>query len=154
MKKIITNDGSYTFLDPKVKEVYNPLTGAIERAFNVYIFAIEKNRDVLDKIKNLDVHDYLKESFSLLVKGVELKKFRFDNIDFQLVVDDAVNAVGELCKNFDVIILDPFSYPSNNELYEKSFLEKLKNLLTKDTGYLICYNSNPVFVNNLMENGF
>ncbi len=194
MKKLRTNDGSYTFLDSEVKEVYNPLTGAVERAFNVYInnidfssykrikildigfglgynslciinkclhkdinvdiFAVEKSINVVNNIKNLEVDDYLKESFNILLNCAKSRIFKSDNVNFTLYVDDAVNVVKELKEKFDVVILDPFSYSNNSELYEKEFLLGLKGLLTDEKGYLICYNSNPVFINNLIENGF
>lgn len=193
MQEIKTNDGSFTYLNKEVNEFYNPLTGAIDRAFKVYInqidfskykeikvldigfglgynslcmineclknkikpdiSAIEKDDRIIDKIQRLYIPDYLVYSYELLLEGIGLKELKSDKINFKLFVDDVFNVLDKLNDKFDIILLDPFSFSKNRELYGKELLLKLKKLFNK-YGFLICYNSNPVFVNNLLENGF
>ena len=53
MREIKTNDGSITFLNEDINEFYNPLTGAIDRAFNAYINKIDYSNK--NELKVLDI---------------------------------------------------------------------------------------------------
>ena len=193
MREIKTNDGSITFLNEDINEFYNPLTGAIDRAFNAYInkidysnknelkvldiglglgynslcltyeclkrninveiVAVDKDIGAINMIPRLNIPDYLVYSHSLLLEGIKSKRTEHKNFRFRLETGNILDIADKLKEKFDIIILDPFSYSKNKEMYSSNLLIKLKKLFNK-YGFLICYNSNPVFVSNLLENSF
>src|SRR3989344_2157659 len=107
---------------------------------NASITALEKNKEYLEVMKNLNLPNNLKEAH---------KKLKKTNI----IIGDANKKIKEIKKKFDLIILDAFSPINNKELYSIGFLKKLKSRMHKNS-ILITYSSNPIVRFNLMESGF
>ena len=107
---------------------------------NANITALEKNKEYIELMKNLDLPESLKEAHKKLKK-------------VNIIMGDANKTIKEIKNKFDLIILDTFSQINNKELYSIDFLKELKNRMHKNS-ILITYSSNPVVRFNLMESGF
>lgn len=133
-------------LDPFFGLGYNTgvtLNYFLNQAKNIQaeFICIEKDREILNEIKDLKTekdYEYIRELLSELVNKKELQ---IKNINLKLINDDIFNIINTFpTKHFHAIFFDPFSYKTTPEFWGDEFILTMLNFLTHK-GILTTYSS-------------
>ncbi|MBW2990889.1 hypothetical protein KY348_04235 [Candidatus Woesearchaeota archaeon] len=122
----------------------------------IYIIGLEKDKKILDKIKELKP---MIKTYHIIQDLVERGKvndgYEYDRegVKIKLLVADALQAVKTLGTKFDIILHDPFSPKKNPELWTESFFKELRKHI-KDNGMLTTYSCAGEIRRNLKKAGF
>jgi chorismate dehydratase len=73
-------------------------------------------------------------------KGDDLFEVKEDNVRLSLRIGDATELVKTVGKKYDIIFLDPFESKVNPQLWSKTFLNDIKNLMTPESKLIV----NPI----------
>ena len=150
LKELLTNKKKIEILDLFFGLGYNTgialdYTHKISNSPDINFIAIEKDIEIINKIKYLQVPDwYIKwqNLLSNLSRGLSWQTpttIYFENNSITLHLDNVFNLIDKLPKRqFDIIFFDPFSHKTTPEFWEESFLSKVFNLLA-DNGTLTTY---------------
>ncbi len=144
IKELILNNKKVKILDLFFGLGYN--TGfALDYAYKVRelphieIIGVERDLEILNKIKELNVPSWYKKWKCLLQDLSENQSITFENTTIQLYKEDIFNLIEKLPKKyFDVIFFDPFSHKVAPMFWEDNFLISVFNLLGKN-GTLTTY---------------
>ena len=137
LKELITKNQCVKILDLFFGLGYN--TGmALDSAYKVCksphleIIGIEKDCEIISKIKELNVPSWYKKWEELLSNLSTTQFIKFENVSIQLYIEDIFNIIDKLPKKyFDVIFFDPFSHKTTPLFWEPAFLTSVFNLLIK-----------------------
>jgi len=114
------------------------------------ILSVEKDPSVLSLLEN----NYLfwpVHSYSILRKLLEGNPV--NNIDLNIIIDDATAVFEYLTFPFDVIFFDPFSKSKNPEMWDINVFKKLYSLLKND-GCIVTYACSASVRNKFYKAGF
>lgn len=124
---------------------YNTLA-AVERAKKLEIIGLEKDREIIEKIKELDVPDFMKEI-------AERLKYEDEELKIKIIIGDAREKIKDVKGEFDAVFLDPFSPKKNPELWEYEFLKEIGKKMKKEAR-LATYSCARAVRENLKKAGF
>ncbi|MBW2990184.1 hypothetical protein KY348_00595 [Candidatus Woesearchaeota archaeon] len=117
----------------------------------IEIIGLEKDKKILDKIKDLNP---LIKTYHVIKDLVENQYYyNREGIRIKLLVGDAVKEIKKIKEKFDIILHDPFSPEKNPELWTESFFKELRRLIKKN-GILTTYSCAGVVRRNLQSAGF
>ena len=131
---------------------YNSLA-AIYSVKKLRIIALEKDKEVLESIQQLEVPDYLKNHFNIIKKTAKNLCCKDENVDIRIIMGDAVETVKTLNGSFDAVFLDPFPPSKNPELWTEDFFKDVKRLMKKNS-VLATYSYARIVRENLNNTGF
>jgi len=137
--------------NPKILDVcfglgYNS-AAALEYFKNCKIIGLENDKEILNKIKEINV-DF--KNYDIIKKAAE--NLEYENV--RIILGDARETVLNLKDNyFDVVFFDPFSIKKCPELWDYFFLKDIYKKM-KINGVLTCYSCSKLFRNNLIKIGF
>lgn len=117
------------------------------------IIALEKDKEVLAEIQELEVPKYLEKHFDIIKKAANSLYYRDNNIGIRIILSDAVKSIKTLNERFDAVFLDPFSPPRNPELWTIQFFKDVKKLMKKNA-VLVTYSYARLVRENLSKAGF
>lgn len=120
-------------------------------ACEIEIIGLEKDRKILDKIKELNpiiktyhvIKDLVRNQYYYNREGIRIR----------LLIGDAANEIKKIKEKFDIILLDPFSPKKNPELWTESFFKELRKHIKED-GVLTTYSCAKLVRDNLKKAGF
>ncbi|MBU4502911.1 MAG: class I SAM-dependent methyltransferase [Nanoarchaeota archaeon] len=131
---------------------YNCLA-AIHSIKKIKIIALEKDKEVLEAMQDLEVLDKFKADFEIVKIAAKNLHYKDDNIKIMIILGDAVDTIKELNEEFDAVFLDAFSPPKNPELWTLEFFKDVKKLMKKDA-VLATYSYARKVRENLTNAGF
>ena len=118
------------------------------------ITAIEKDLEIISKIKELKVPKWYKKWQNILYSLSKKPWVQFENINIQLHLDSIFNLIDKLReKSFDVIFFDPFSHKVTPEFWTDDFLISIFKLLDID-GTFTTYSGLKRVEKLALENNF
>jgi len=128
---------------------------------NLHITALENDRSILDKIKEISPefsgYELIKnfaDSISVYKQFIQPMIFQHQKIQIELYLEDALERIKYLNNNFyDVIFFDPFSRPRTPVLWSKKVFEILHKKL-KTGGCLTTYSCAKRFRKDIADVGF
>ncbi len=98
----------------------------------IEIIGIEKDFEIINKIKELNVPSWYTKWRDLLSNLSTTQFIESENVSIQLYIEDIFNIIDRLPKKyFDVIFFDPFSHKTAPLFWEPAFLTSIFNLLIK-----------------------
>jgi len=138
------------FKNPKILDIcfgigYNSCA-ALDYFDNCSIVAIEKDEEILDKIKSLNPDFKNYETIKKVSRELEYK-------NIILLIGDARVIIKNLSNEFDIVFLDPFSPKKCPELWTLEFFEEIHKIMKEDS-ILTTYSCAKQIRNNLKEVGF
>lgn len=117
----------------------------------INIVGLEKDKRILDQIPGISPPI---RNFYLIQKAVKNNNaYDQGKIAVMILVSNALDSVGKLKENFDIIFLDPFSPKKNPELWTEEFFKELRKLIKPD-GILTTYSCAGQVRRNLKAAGF
>ena len=178
MKKIKTEDGTFTLRSEEYDECYSSKSGALEEAQKKYVIpcnikegdlvldigfglgynvaaAIEKGARVISLEKDSRLLNEIQD-LNLPIKSYDLvKKIAKgeESEKLKIILGDARETIKELNMKFDAVFLDPFSPPKNPELWTEEFFKEIKKRMKK-TAILATYSCARKVRENLINVGF
>ncbi len=131
------------FKNPKILDIcfgvgYNSCA-ALDFFENCKITAIEKDKEILSKIKELNPN----------FKNYD----KIKKLEINLIIGDARIVVKDLKEKFDIVFLDPFSPKKCPELWTLEFIKDIYNIMNKN-GILTTYSCARSVRDNLVKAGF
>lgn len=126
---------------------------AIFNSKNLKVIGLEFDRNVLDKIKDMQIPKEYEEKYSVIRKVASDLKFKDSECEINILLGDARKTIKEIDEKFDAIFLDPFSTTKNTELWTVEFFKELKRCLNDD-GILATYSSSSHVRAGLIQAGF
>ncbi len=121
---------------------------------SISITAIEKDRNIIEKIKEIKVpKSYIK--WKKLLQDLEQRNYiEYEKIKIKLIVDDIFNALKSIENNtYDIIFFDPFSFKVAPQFWTEEFLLSIFKLLSKG-GRLTTYSGLKRIEKLAIDNGF
>lgn len=131
------------------------------------IYSLEKDTSILDKLKNIEPSEELKNIYSKLLNGnFESKKIgkqnfkvytvKNKNLEIYIIFEDARQTIKKLYKTnlkFDAVFWDAFSPKVNTELWTVNLFKLVKKLM-KPYAILATYSASLAVRKGLIEAGF
>ncbi len=133
----------------------------------INIISVEKDRDVIKKIKQLSVPKELKEAYRLILSGEFREQSSFvenfgcytakdENVHLEVVLGEGRNilkALSEKNIKFDAVFYDAFSPKVNTEMWSLDLFKVVKNLMD-DRAILATYSASLAVRKGFLEAGF
>mgnify|MGYP006277746525 CR=1 FL=1 len=128
---------------------------AVEKYSNLEIIALEKDIEVLEKIKKLTNSPYLSKQFQHFAEIAEKGEIKDNkNNTIKIIIDNVFNSLPKLPSlYFDRVFFDPFSPKKQPELWCKQIFEHIYKIL-KFKGQLSTYSCAKQVRTNLKDVGF
>ncbi len=133
----------------------------------IEIFSIEKDKDVFNKIKELNIVDRLKEPYRLILSG-EFKDIFLNgktipayvvkekNVKLTVLLGEGrelLRILSEAGEKFDAVFYDAFSPKVNTEMWTVDLFKVVKSLM-KEKAILATYSASLAVRKGLIEAGF
>jgi len=121
---------------------------------NICITAIEKDKNIIEKIREITVPEgYIK--WKELLQNLDQRDYiEYEKIKIKLILDDIFNALKSLENNtYDIIFFDPFSFKVAPQFWTEEFLLSVFKLLSKG-GRLTTYSGLKRVEKLATDNGF
>lgn len=104
---------------------------ALSKTKKLRVIALEKDRKILNKTKDIKVLDWLKE-YSIIKKVAKDLEYKDNETYIKIILGDATSTIKKLREKFDAVFLDPFSPPKNPELWTEEFLKDVVKRMNKN----------------------
>lgn len=112
----------------------------------IIIYALENDKEILNRIQNLNP----KLKYYNIIKDVAKNhKYKKENIEINLILGDARKTIKTIKEEFDIVFLDPFSPKKCPELWTEEFFKDIKL-----KGRLTTYSCAKIVRENLKKAGF
>lgn len=128
---------------------YNSLA-AMKKAKRLKIIGLEKDREILKKIQEIEIDDC---EYEKIKKAAESGYYKDEEAEIKIIIGDAVDTIKKIKVMFDCVFLDPFSPKKNPELWTEEFLSDVKVKIKKG-GVLTTYSCARNVRENLKKAGF
>lgn len=168
----LAKEGSIKILDVGFGLGYNVATAItfakqINKDVKIEFISIEKDENILEKIKILDIPENLKYAYSLInslkegeillnnkiFKTLEIDK---DNIKITVIIGEGREIIKELAEKgekFDAVFYDPFSPKVNTEMWSVDLFKLIRKIM-KGTAIFATYSASLAVRKGLLEAGF
>ncbi|RUM61485.1 MAG: hypothetical protein DSY66_01985 [Persephonella sp.] len=130
------------------------------------IVSIEKDKNIFEKIKKINISEDLKSIYELMFKGkfykekignetFDIYKVSSENFDLKIIFGEGRKIIKNLPDNlqFDAVFYDPFSPKVNTEMWTLDLFKEVKRLISKE-GILATYSASLAVRKGLLEAGF
>lgn len=131
---------------------YNSLA-ALHIAKKIRIVALEKDKEVLEELQDIEVPEHLKEDYKLIKKAAKNLFYKYENREIRICLGDATKIIKSLNETFDAVFLDPFSLSENSELWTLEFFQEIIKRMKKNA-VLATYSCARIVRDNLKKAGF
>ncbi len=116
---------------------------------NLVVFSLEKDKEILKKLQNLNPAFKNYNMIKGLAKNLEYRK---GNINLKIILGNATETIKKINTDFDAVFLDPFSPPKNPELWTEEFLNEVAKRMKK-SGILATYSCARIVRENMKKAG-
>ncbi len=171
IKELAIKNGHIKILDVGFGLGYN-VAVAIKEAVKVNpnvkleIVSIEKDKNIFEKIKKLNINEDLRDIYQKIFKGefykekigneiFDVYKVYSENFDLKIIFGEGRKIIKNLPNNlqFDAVFYDPFSPKVNTEMWTLELFKEIKRLISEE-GILATYSASLAVRKGLLEAGF
>lgn len=131
---------------------YNSLA-ALHVAQRISVIALEKDKEVLEELQNIEVPEYLKEEYEIVKEAAKNLFYKDKDREIRIFLGDATKTIRFLHETFDAVFLDPFSLSDNTELWALDFFQEIIKRMNKNS-VLATYSCARMVRDNLRKAGF
>lgn len=130
---------------------YNCLA-AINKSKKLRIVALEKDKEILKKVKTIKVPKKLEKDYGIIKEVAVRHYYKDNNLEIKLLLGDARKTIKNIKQKFDVVFLDPFSPKTCPELWTAEFFAEIKKRMKKGA-FLATYSCARAVRDNLKSVG-
>ncbi|WP_457621978.1 tRNA (5-methylaminomethyl-2-thiouridine)(34)-methyltransferase MnmD [Persephonella sp.] len=131
----------------------------LSKDVSIHIISIEKDKDVFEKIRQLNIPDSLKSTYEIILSGNiegDIYSVKEEYLDLKVIFGEGRQILKKLSEEdikFDAVFYDPFSPKVNTEMWTVNVFRIVKRLM-KDDGILATYSASLAVRKGLIEAGF
>ncbi|ACO04475.1 MAG TPA: hypothetical protein DEP48_01665 [Persephonella sp.] len=131
----------------------------LSKDVSIHITSVEKDKDVFEKIRQLNIPDSLKDAYEIILSGNiegDIYSVKKEYLDLKVIFGEGRQILKKLSEEgikFDAVFYDPFSPKVNTEMWTVNIFRIVKRLM-KDDGILATYSASLAVRKGLIEAGF